>query len=201
VPARSLSAIDQIRELLGPPPRRFDRSLQEYLHLKPPPWMTDDPELAVAYENQDRVRRDGKVVWAALVQANNLLFAPGGEDHPASMVFSEDPWFDQNPEALCDIAHDLFGLKNHDHDDPECADFSRMLTNERIRAPMLKVPQRFTGGRRVFHSSIVIPRKHLPKGVLCRSSLPVWIDAAGTGALLLVPAAYWPSSVLMQWTD
>jgi hypothetical protein len=138
-------------------------------------------------------------VWAAHVQANVLLFNVGPSDHPASVIFSEDPWFDDHPEALFEIGHELFNLKGTDQHDPESADFARMLTSELIRAPLLTVPARFTAGRNVFHSSIVLPREHLPKGVLCRRPMPVWIDPADTGALLLVPAAYWPASLLAMW--
>jgi hypothetical protein len=42
---RAGAPIDCVRELLGPPPRTFGPGLQKYLHIRPPSWMRDDPEL------------------------------------------------------------------------------------------------------------------------------------------------------------
>lgn len=191
--------IEAVRELIGSAPRTFEPKIQEYLHIVPPQWALRDAEMRIAYDRQDIIRRDGQVVWATIVQANKLLFARGPFDHPASMIFSEDPYYDDHPEELREMARDLFLVKGTDQADAESAAFARMLTSELIRAPMLRVPSRFTGGRRVFHSSMMLPRKHLPKGVLGGWLMPVWIDPARNGALLLVPAAYWPASLFAAW--
>jgi hypothetical protein len=44
-----------------------------------------------------------------------------------------------------------------------------------------------------------MPRKHLPKGFLSGSYFPIWIDPRPTGAVVMVPAAYWPASLTMEW--
>ena len=200
-PTRLALPIVAVRDLFGPAPRQFSADLKEYLAIIPPPWLkrqTKD-DLQLAYRFQDRIRRDGTVVWAAIVQANSLLFRRGPTDSPASVIFSLDPWYDSNPDDLQLAAHELFQLKGTDQNDADAAAFARMLTNELTRAMMLRAPKRFTGGRNVFHSSIMLPRKHLPKGYLAGSIFPVWVDPTGTGALLLVPAAYWPPSLTAAW--
>jgi hypothetical protein len=193
--------IESIRELLGPAPRTFSQEIRKYLKVTPPPWLKRSwkDELKWAFRDQERIRRDGTVVWASIVQANSLLFRPGPTDSPASVIFSLDPWYDENPDDLLETAHDLFQLKGTDQNDPDAAAFARMLTNEMTRGMMLRAPKRFTGGRSVFHSSIMLTRKHLPKGFVGYSLLPVWLDPNGSGALLLVPAAYWPPSLTAQW--
>ena len=74
-----------------------------------------------------------------------------------------------------------------------------MLTVELSRGMLLKVPGRFTSGRAIFHSSMMLSRKHLPKGKLAGPYMPVWVDPDGSGTLLLVPAAYWPASLVAAW--
>jgi hypothetical protein len=193
--------IAAVRELLGPSPRQFSSELQKYLAVTPPGWLKRQPkdELQLAFKNQIRIRREGAVMWAAIVQANSLLFRRGPTDCPASVIFSHDPWYDDHAEELLQTAHELYQLKGTDQNDADAAAFARMLTNELTRGMMLRVPKRFTGGRNVFHSAIMLPRKHLPKGYLAGSLFPVWADPGGTGALLLVPAAYWPPSLTAAW--
>ena len=200
--ARATLPIDQVRELMGPIPRSFDRGLESYLQIEPPPWLKKhpDPDLQLGYTWQTRIRAEGKVVWGAYVQANSNLFKPGPMDHGASVIFSEDPYFDSHPGELLEAAKELFSLKGTDQADPDSAAFARMLTIEMSRAMLLKVPSRYTCGRKAFHSTLMVPRKHLPKGYLSGNLFPIWIDPQGTGALLLVPAAYWPASLIASWS-
>jgi len=193
--------IEAVRDLLGNCPREFPADIQDYLKAKPPVWLKRRPkdELQLGFRHQDRIRREGHVVWAAIVQANSQLFRRGPNDCPASVIFSLDPWYDTHPQELVQSAGELFELKGTDQNDPDAAAFARMLTNEMTRAMMLRAPKRFTNGRNVFHSSVMLARKHLPKGFLSGKLFPVWVDPAGTGALLLVPAAFWPASLTAVW--
>jgi hypothetical protein len=167
----------------------------------PPKWMESYPkdEQWLNIQSQERLLREGRVVWATIVQANNNLFQRNNLETGASVIYSPDPWFDTHVQALALIAHRCFALKGTDPADPESATFARMLTNELIRAMGLKVAGVFTGGRKVFHSSMLMPRKHLPKGFLSGSYFPVWIDAKNPGPVVMVPAAYWPASLTMAW--
>jgi hypothetical protein len=97
------------------------------------------------------------------------------------------------------MAHAGFALKGTNPTDPESLIFAQMLTNEMTRAMGLKLPSKITGGYRVFHSSMLMPRKHMPKGVLSGGFFPVWIDPKNPGPVVMVPAAYWPPSLTMEW--
>lgn len=196
-----VSVIDSVRQLLGPPPRTFDSSLTQYLTVVPPIWLEGHPddEQWLNVQSQERLRREGRVVWATIAQANSNLFERNNLEAGASVIYSPDPWFDTDVKALALIAHQCFELKGTDPADPESATFARMLTNELIRAMGLKVPSIFTGGRKVYHSSMLVPRKHLPKGYLSGSYFPVWIDAKKPGPVVMVPAAYWPASLTRAW--
>jgi hypothetical protein len=188
---------------MGPAPRSFDNSLQAYLTVPPPRWLKtrwrDEQWLNVT--SQQRLRRDGPVVWAAIVQANNNLFKRNNAETGASVIYSPDPWFDRHRDALGQIAQQCLGLKGTKPDDPQSAEFARMLTDEMIRGMRMKVPAVFTGQRHVYHSSMLMPRKHLPKGFLSVVYFPVWIDPEEKGAVVMVPAAYWPASLKVEWGE
>jgi hypothetical protein len=193
--------IDSVRQLVGAPPRTFDPALTTYLTVAPPTWMAANPndEEWVNVKFQERVRRDGPVLWGTVVQANSNLFKRNNAETGASVIYSPDPWFDRNRDALGAIARQCFAIKGRDPTDPESAAFARMLTNELTRGMRMRVPTVFTGGRKVYHSSMLMPRKHLPKGWLSGSFFPLWMDTEKTGAIVMVPAAYWPASLTMEW--
>ena len=46
---------------------------------------------------------------------------------------------------------------------------------------------------------LLMPRKHLPKGYLSGTYFPIWMDPQQTGAVVMVPAAYWPATLTMAW--
>lgn len=193
--------IDAVRTLMGPAPRAFPAGMHSYLTLQAPAWLGANPkdEQWLNIRNQERIRRDGQVVWATVVQANNNLFKRNSAECGASVIYSPDAWFDRNREVLGQIVDRCFALKGTDPADPESAAFARMLTNELTRGMRMRVPSVFTGGRKVYHSSMLMPRKHLPKGILSGQYFPVWIDSQNTGAVIMVPAAYWPASLTMEW--
>jgi hypothetical protein len=200
-PLPTSSQIDAVRHLMGDPPRRFDPALATYLTVLPPKWLAPNPndEMWLNVHNQECIRRDGRVVWGTVVQANNVLFKRVNLESGASVIYSPDPWFDRHRDELGEIAQHCFALKGTDQADLEAAAFARMLTNELTRGMRLKVPRRFTAGREVYHSSMLMPRKHLPNGILSGRFFPIWIDPQPTGAMIMVPAAYLPASLTREW--
>lgn len=201
-PAGGTSTIESIRQAVGQPPRVFPDRLQHYLRVRKPNWLWYDltDPLRLPYRHQQRIRDQGQVVWGAVVQANKRLFVPGPIDAPASVIFSEDPWFDDHPTALVQIADALFKLKGTQPADAQRRAFADLLTVETAPGMRFPVPTSMSEGRAIYHSSVVLPRKHLPRGLLAGQLLPMFLDPAGTGAVLLVPAAYWPRRFLASWT-
>ncbi|MET8751915.1 hypothetical protein ABZW32_17710 [Streptomyces sp. NPDC004667] len=64
----------------------------------------EDP-LAEILKVQDMLLAEGRLVWGALVQANNDLFGRGWVDLPAAVIYSPDTAvFDDSPDLLLDIA-------------------------------------------------------------------------------------------------
>lgn len=193
--------IQLVRAAAGSTPRTFDRVLTEYNRIAAPDWLLHAPgdPLLRAFDNQHRIRRDGQIVWAAVVQFDSRLTVPITTDGIVFVLYSMDPRFDGDPDALLSIAHDVAELKGHDQVDPACAAFSRMLTLESARGMGVRVPSRFTNGAVVLHTSLLLPRRHLPLGFLNGPCFPVWVDPEPTHSVILVPAAYWPPSLLAAW--
>lgn len=166
-----------------------------------PSWMVASPRdwLNEPFRRQKAIWQNGVVVWAALVQANKLLFQHSGPDCPASILISPHPFFEENLEPLMMLASQLYDLKGEDVDDPELAEFSRVLEDELDRAPGLQVPTRFTGGRPVFHTAIQIVRKHLPQRHLKNGYFPVVVDPTDFKSCFVLPAKYWSPAALADW--
>lgn len=198
LPAASPSqrAISACRTAIGGPPRQMLEP-----PMAPPPWMHKVPSDALweIYRRQEWVYTQGIVVWGHIVQANSQLFSPGQTDCPASVLYSTDLWFDGQPEALGAIAEQLFAVKGKRHPDPGMAEFSRMLANEVDRAPRLPVPPALTGGRPVFHTSVMVVRGHLPRGYLTHSLFPLLIEPRHTFAAIILPSRFWPPELLRLW--
>ena len=191
--------INQIRIALGNPPRKFSKAMQKYLHSDPPDWIPSETTLPKNFQLQDRVRTNGKIVWSALVQANSNLFSPGPDDHPALVAWSEDPFFDNHVDELQRIAQACFALKRIDQTEPDGQQLSHAVTSEMERPLRTPVPPSMTGGREVFVSVLLVVRRHLPAGHLTESIMPVWLDPQATGFVILVPAGYWPTSLMEAW--
>lgn len=199
-PPEKNQPIEFVRQLVGPIPRKFNREIEVYLSIRRPSWMASNDPMGLVFRRQKKIRRDGVIVWAVFVQANQMNFKPGPTDVGGSMIFSLDPHYDGNPGELQNMAAELYMLKGTDQADADAGTFARMLTIETSRGMGLAVPKRFTGGRKVLHSSMIFPRKHLPNGFVSANILPVWLDTAGGHGLLPVPAAFWPASLLAFWS-
>ena len=164
-----------------------------WLWFKPGDWLN------TVYRRQRRLRREGRVAWGVLVQANKLLFEPGPWDHPASVIYSPDSSFDDSLPDLGTLAHGLYDVKGEHVADPQLQEFSRVLADELDRAPGLQVPPSLTGGRKVFHTAIMIVRKHLPQGYVTNGYFPLVVDPADWKAAMILPSRYWSAGVLEDW--
>lgn len=155
--------------------------------------------LEVLFRDQATLITEGIIVWGAILQANTLLFETGDSDHPAGILFSLDPYFDDHPEALQEIAHYLYSQKGLQTPDPEIADFAELITDEHTFRFNLKLPVSRTRGREVYFTTTLIARKHLPNGILSQSFFPYLVLPDVTDASMVLPSAYWHSDFVEAW--
>ncbi|WP_432176779.1 hypothetical protein [Streptomyces sp. Tue6028] len=160
--------------------------------------MSGDPLLGIV-EQQDLLLESGTVVWAAIVQANELLFKPGRNDHPAVVLYGTDPEiFDDQPEELRAVARKLFSLKGKLLTDPDLQPFSNMLCREMSREMRMPVPRSLAGSALVYCTNVIVTRRHLPSGTLSSGLFPLVIHSA-CSATMILPSRFWPDELLSVW--
>ncbi|MYT69663.1 MULTISPECIES: hypothetical protein [unclassified Streptomyces] len=192
----SIAPLAQCRTSLGHPPRHFswfDRF--SYLRIPRSGWAWLGDPLGQILEVQDLLLTEGRLVWGAVVQANNELFERGWRDRPAAVIYSPDTAvFDDNPELLLTIARKLYRLKETWQADPELHAFSRMLTSEVDRQMRMQVPRQLTGSADVYCTDIIVARRHLPGRVLNEPLVPLLIAPEHTAMTMMLPSRFWSAS-------
>lgn len=167
--------------------------------LRAPSWLPADDALRRIYDDQWRLRRDGRVVWGHIVQANALLFEPGSGCHPAAAIWSPDPWYDGNLPELAAIAGGMYETKGESTGDPALQRFADLLADEMERQMRLPLPAALTGGRKVFYTTIMVHREHLPEPVLKVPFFPLLACPTGTDATAILPSRWWSPQALQLW--
>lgn len=177
----------------------FDK---QYNKLTPPAWMKQvkDTRFQSQYRDQEMLLSRGEVVFAHLIQANSLLFQPGDSDAPAAIVFSSDHYYDDHVDELLIIGHAMFDLKGKTQDDPELKRFAKAITDEVSALFNVKLPEKLTNGRKVYYSTIIIHRKHLPVKYLKTRWFPVLIHPETTEACMILPSKYWAPNLVEYWS-
>jgi hypothetical protein len=157
-------------------------------------YRNNDP-LVMQYQNQKLLFKEGRVVWCAFIQANELLFRPGQFDHPLCIVYGQGTEYDNHPEMLTEIASTLFSQKNREQYDKELKEFGRIITDEKERNFNLIIPQQYTQGIKTYYTSLMAARKHLQKKILRRKIFPLLIAPEKTQAVMMLPYYYWPRAL------
>jgi len=171
-----------------------------YHRLARPSWARGrDTPFECIYQDYKSLLRSGAVVWGHIVQANMLLFKSGRDDHPANAVFSMDPFFDDKLPTLAELSGVMFGLKGRDASDPELDKFARAITNEYKVLMNRKLPLSLTFERKVYFTTIMVHRKHLPERVLSASWFPLLASPKETKASIILPSRYWDPDLLEMW--
>lgn len=175
----------------------MDAEILDRIAAGRPDWMDNNEPLLEIIRQQRRLMTEGRIVWAALVQANNLLFEEGEHDHPAMLVFSEDAYFESRPHELRAIADKIYQLKSTEPEDPEEKLVAASVTNEMNRNMGWKLPDLLTD-KNVRAAAFMVFRKHIPNGILNAAVFPVLVHPA-TDAVMIVPVAFWPVSLTTMW--
>ena len=174
-------------------------------------WRADrikKPFYAILDRRFDRQLRDqrillerGRVVWGAIIQANQILFEPDGPHPilPAAIIYSADQRYDADPERLIEHAHNMYDLKG-EACTPEMQAFADKLANEMEADVRLPIPKGFTDGAQCYYATPVIARKHLPGKYLAHGFFPVLIAPQETETVIVLPSSYWDSEFARAWS-
>ncbi len=169
--------------------------------IHPPAWLTteDEDPLHLVFADQWILRRHGWVVWGHIAEANDLLRLATGDDHPATVVWSLDPWFDHAVDDLRRIAGDLRDPELGRRSEGETARFARRLSEHVGRVMQWPVPASLAGGRQVILTSILVHRPHLPDGQLASPVVPLLIAPGRSQAAMILPVAEWSPELCDLW--
>ncbi|MGM9480172.1 hypothetical protein ACS5PN_03165 [Roseateles sp. NT4] len=178
--------------------RMSDLTLASVL-ATPPDWMRPDDSLKEVFARQKLLLTEGRVVWGALVQANNLMFEPGNANCPGLLVYSPDEHFDAHPMELRLVGRAFFGLKGTQPDDPELARLAKLVTEEADRTLQFRLPRVFCS-QDVCSGIFMLFRKHIPNGVLSCGLFPV-LTHPSTPAVLMLPFEFWPIELIVMWKE
>ena len=171
------------------------------VRAEPPEWMSasGDP-VRIFYEKQEILFRKGRVGWAALVEADDGVFARGGDDLPGVLVYSEDEHFDARPAELAAIAARLRELKAAGAVGTfELSRFAQLVRNDSGRPLGVAVPAALNAKEPLLSSFIAI-RAHLPGGVLAGDWFPVLMHPSSV-VPMIVPSTFWPPALLAAWNE
>ena len=197
------NSIEKIREIYsGASPNAEDSFVKPF-------WVDNFNGINKIYSDQALLFRQGRIVWGALVQANEMIFvkAPfyAGKkdlrrvDLGGNIVFSTDVYFDEHPYELLAIAEKLFSYKdttNAPHDIKKIVD---VISNERETVFNVKLPHSVTDGKEVFFTTAMMVRKHLPQNRLTDSIFPILALPEQLETCILVPKHYWPETFTQKF--
>ena len=160
-----------------------------------------DP-LHVVYRDAETVFQHGQIYYAAIVQANEMLFQKGSNlDLPANVLWSTHPVAAKYPEFLAQIADEMFRYKGQPAEQvpPELREAVRIITDELDRASLdftVSMPDPDNPNREiekidVHFCSLIVFQKALPENVLQGHLIPVIAAPELSPAVLVLPKEYW----------
>lgn len=190
-------ALNKLRNACAQTLKKMHPRNLETVRVPNPPWMKPADPLAEIGNQQMRLLAEGNIVWAALVQANTLLFSPGNHDCPAQAIYSSDPHFDGRIYELRTISSRIQQLKNTTPSDPEAKRVADLVTDEMDRSMNWKLPKLLTD-KDVRSTTIMVYRKHIPNGVLTSGVFPILMHPSTEG-VMIVPFEFWPIELIKMW--
>jgi hypothetical protein len=166
------------------------------VRMTAPPWAKEDA-LGALFDNQANILAEGRIVWAAIVQANSSLFKPK-TDGGAPFEVLYDPQGRLPREDLAALAQNVFALKERRPSNPTLVPLHEHLKNEFTRALGLDVPTTFVPYP-LKVSSTYFERKNFPYRRLAQNTIPVLISDTQPGLVMPLPSKFWPVALLAEW--
>lgn len=179
-----------------------------YLQIKKPNWIDENNLLYQQFKNLGNLYKNGKVVWAVIVQANKEMYSHDGlydgkksqkiEGYPAEIIY--DPTGRTHLTELILLAEKLYGLKHTMPNDPALAKLAERITGEIEYSQGMDYPKAFTS-LALKISTIFVWRLHLPNGLLSMKFLPILIDDNHQGVVTVLPSRFWREDFVRLWLD
>ena len=133
---------------------------------------------------------NGNVYYGYLVQANNELFKRDFRKPGSGIVvlYSTDPYYDQNPMELEKIARALYANKR-----------KNILRNDYNFFYNELVDTSLTGGRKVYITCLLVDRLQLPTGYLTNSLFPIVANPDESFSTFILDTRYWSDELIANF--
>ncbi len=169
--------------------------------LPMPVWMKPEDGLYSIYTEKEELLFTGQIYYAYVVQANNMLFSffPH-DDLPASIIYSAEDAVMKNPMLLERMGKYLYHFKdNEEHPDSRFGDIIGVIRDEYDRSSFKFRPLCAEELGEMYFTSIMVFRKHLPRGTLKGGILPVIAAPERCSSVMILPRRYWTKAFRKAW--
>jgi len=135
----------------------------------------------------------GKIYYGCLIQTNTKLLIQkkslsDHNEYPACILYSEDPYFEDNPLDLIPIAKKLFADKPNN-----------ILKNEHHYFYHLKLTDDITEGKNICMTTLMIDRTLLPMNVLRSQIFPIIAAPEHSTSVFTVDDKYWTKNLVTNY--
>lgn len=179
----------------------YSKKPLSYVEICAPEWLSPRDPIGKVFKDKYVLLKEGKIAWAHIVQANDLLFKffPRG-DYPATIVFSTDPVVVEHPYILADMARKIYSYKNKPDEfvPEEHRQIARCITNEYDRTSFTVYTEHEGHTLAIQLIPVLIFKNFLPMGRLRGGFLPV-LTTPNSKTVLTLPKQYWTSKFRRAW--
>lgn len=173
-----------------------------YIDICAPEWLNPRDPIGRVFKDKYVLLREGRVVLAHIVQANELLFNffPHG-DYPAQIVYSTDPLVAEHPYILSNMAKKIYSYKNNPEETipEEYRQVAKCIANEYDRTSFVIHTEHEGQPIAIQLIPVMIFRKLLPWGRLRGGFLPV-LASPNSKTVLILPKRYWTGKFTRAWS-
>lgn len=146
-----------------------------------------------------RLLDNGRIVWAAIVQANSGVLRPGAvAAAPAEILY--DPRGLMPPDTLADVAGRLFRLKGTQPENAALREYADHLAAETTALFAWQTPPELTPYP-LLSSSFCIRTTLLPGERVVSRVLPIMVSDDEPGIAIIAPWGLWPREFYNDWCD
>lgn len=144
--------------------------------------------------------RSGRVVWAAIVQANSYLY----EVHPDLIAPAEvlyDPEGRMNRIDLHHFAHELMQAREDNFNDPEVQRYVSHLRAETTQIFDWQTPASLCPYTLRASSILLNAEIDFPGYALCSPLIPILVSEDCAGTVMVAPWQLWPKEIFDEWLE
>lgn len=173
-------------------------------------WLMADL-LGEIYESAETLLEKGEVYYAAVIQANTLLFKRFPcWDCPMEIIYSTEDFLNENPYFIQNTAHYIYSFKNRDDDevpspiktigvsDEYQRDFKTPIVMSELIEPSSDEFIEQLRKSVLYCSSVMVFRKYIPKKTIKGNIVPI-IVSPYCRSIMVLPKKYWTEGFIKNY--